>query len=302
MPTSITIGDHAVIINGGPIKTASLHQEWYEDVSDPDALIATLATARPRADILTFWQRLPDTVPKYGYYMERDEIAALPVTSYDHWFSTQIKSRTRGLIRKSAKQGVVVKEVEYTDEFVRGMTSIFNETPIRQGRPFWHYGKTFETVKREFSRYLFRERLIGAFYENELIGLMMLGLAGNYALTGQIISKVSHRDKCTNNSLMAKAVDICAREKVPYLVYLRWGTGSLAEFKRRNGFERIGLPRYYVPLTATGRMAMRAGLHKGLVGLIPDGALTRLKRLRTLGYQSLYSLRNRGTLAADGDL
>ena len=39
------------------------------------------------------------------------------------------------------------------------MTAIFNEAAIRQGRPFWHYGKDFETVKRQFSRYLAREHM-----------------------------------------------------------------------------------------------------------------------------------------------
>ena len=71
--------------------------------------------------------------------------------------------------------GVEVRECAYDDDFVRGMTSIFNETPIRQGRRFWHYGKDFETVKRQFSRNLFREDLIGAYYQGELIGFAMLG-------------------------------------------------------------------------------------------------------------------------------
>ena len=59
----------------------------------------------------------------------------------------QIKSRVRNQIRKAEKEGLVVKEVPYDDDFVRGMTAIFNESPVRQGRPFWHYGKSFETVK-----------------------------------------------------------------------------------------------------------------------------------------------------------
>src|SRR4029077_4258214 len=169
--------------------------------------------------------------------------------------------------------------------FVRGMVSIFNEAPLRQGRPFWHYGKDFDTVKQQFSRYLFREKLIGAYYESELIGFMMLGFAGQYAVTGQIISKIAHREKGTNNGLIAKAVEICAREAVPHLVYVRWDGGSLSEFKRRNGFERVRLPRYHVPLTMTGKAALRLGCHHGVSHLIPESALARLKRLRTSGYR-----------------
>jgi hypothetical protein len=300
--TSLTLHGHDVTVTGRLIREARLQEEWFEDVDDPNELIASLTAGSAKADIFTFWQRLPDTTPKYPYYREADEIAALRIVSYEDWWSNQLKSRTRGLIRKSAKQGVVVKEAEYTDDFVRGMTSIFNETPIRQGRRFWHYGKDFETVKRQFSRYLFREKLIGAYVEDELIGFMMLGFAGQYAVTGQIISKIGHRDKGPNNSLMAKAVEVCARENVPYLVYLNWGTGSLSEFKRRNGFERTSLPRYYVPLTARGQMALRLGLHKGFRNLIPESVQVPLKQLRTKWYKGVNSLRGRNALATEGEL
>jgi hypothetical protein len=297
MTTSVQFHDHEVVIDGPLLKSARLEQEWYEDLEKPEELIAALSEGPSRADILTFWQRLPDVEPRYQHHTEWEEIAALPVTTYDHWWSQQIKSRTRGLIRKSEKQGVTVREVEYTDDFVRGMTRIFNESPMRQGRPFWHYGKDFETVKRQFSRYLFREVLLGAYFENELIGFMMIARAGNYAITGQIISMIKHRDKGPNNCLIAKAVEVCAREKIPYLVYLHWGTGSLAEFKRRNGFEKTRLPRYYVPLTAKGRLALRLGLHKGVVPALPPALLSRLKQVRANWYRSFYALRYPKALA-----
>jgi hypothetical protein len=302
MSNLLRIHDRNVMVSGTLLKEARLEQEWYEDVDDPESLIAALRHESVKPDILTFWQRLPDSAPRYPYHMEWEEVAALPITTYDRWWSEQIKSRTRGLIRKSAKQGVVTREATFTDEFVRGMTHIFNETPMRQGRRFLHYGKDFDTVKRQFSRYLFRERLIGAYYEDQLIGFMMIAQAGRYALVGQIISLISHRDKATNNCLVAKAVEICAREHLPYLVYLNWGTGSLSEFKRRNGFERIALPRYYVPLTATGRLALRLGIHKGVTSVIPDATLTQLKHLRTKWYRRFYALRYRSVLADAGEL
>src|SRR5262249_53056957 len=138
-------------------------------------------------------------------------------------------------------------------------------------------------------------------YQSELIGFMMLGFAGQYAVTGQIISKISHRDKGTNNCLIAKAVEICAREGVPNLVYVRWDAGSLVEFKRRNGFEPVRLPRYYVPMTAKGKLALRLGCENGLSAIIPDAALARVKSLRTAGYRAFYGLKYRHATLADGD-
>lgn len=79
-----------------------------------------------------------------------ESLAVLPIQSFDHWWKNEIRSRIRSKIRKAENKGVVVKRVEYDDAFVQGMTDIFNETPVRQGRTFWHYGKDFETVKREF--------------------------------------------------------------------------------------------------------------------------------------------------------
>jgi hypothetical protein len=295
------IGDQAVLVSGRALKVARLEDEWFEDVRDPDELTDALSRMRPQADILTFWQRLPDVEPRYAFRTEWEDIAAMPVSTYDHWWNHQIKSRTRGLIRKSEKQGVVVKEVEYTDEFVRGMTRIFNESPMRQGRPFWHYGKDFETVKREFSRFLFREFLIGAYVGDELIGFMMVGVSDRYAVTGQIISMLKHRDKAPTICLVAKAVELCAARNIPHLVYLHWGTGSLSEFKRRTGFERTRLPRYYVPITLKGRAALKLGVHRGMVPLLPESVILKLKDARAAWYRTVYRLRHPSETALNAD-
>ena len=173
-----------------------------------------------------------------------------------------------------------MREAAYDDEFVRGMTEIFNEAPVRQGRRFWHYGKDFETVKQQFSRYFFREEMIGAYYGGEMIGFIMLGNAGNYGITGQIISKLKYRDKVTNNALIGKAVEVCAKKNLAYLVYLYWTNDSLAEFKRRCGFQETKVPRYFVPLTRKGKLALKLGLHRGWRATLPDRIKSPLKKLR----------------------
>src|SRR5688572_23030216 len=159
-------------VTKGPVNVIRLEDEWFEDLCDPDALVAALRKETEiGVDVLTFWQRLPDITPRFGYHQEWDEIAVLPSKSYADWWNNQIKSRVRSQIRKAEKEGVVVRETSYDDDFVRGMTVIFNEAPVRQGRRFWHYGKDFETVKRQFSRCLYREHMIGAYYRDEMIGL-----------------------------------------------------------------------------------------------------------------------------------
>ena len=81
---------------------------------------------------------------------------------------------------------------------------------------------------------------------------------------------IRHRKVASTNALIAKAVEVCAEKQAPYLVYGsidygKKGSTSLADFKRHNGFEKINLPRYYVPLTLKGRIALNSNFHKGLI-------------------------------------
>lgn len=278
----VEIAGQTYAMKRGVVTILSLEDEWYDDVRDPDAVIDHLKNSDGfKPDIFTFWQRLPDVKPKFSHHVEWEEIAVLPVQSFDHWWNTQIKGTTRNMVRKSQKIGVVVKETTYTDEFVRGMTEIFNESPIRQGRRFWHYGKSVESIREQFSKFLFREKLIGAYYQDELVGFAMLGNAGRYGALGQIISKTKHRNKAINNALIAKAVELCEAGRLPHLVYAYWNETSLADFKRHSGFEKVCLPRYFVPVTARGKMAMKIGMHHGIKALLPTRAVSSLKSIRS---------------------
>ena len=294
------INGERIMVEGKFLRIAKRHawpqQEWFEDVDNPEMLIAELQKAKPRPDILTFWQRLPDMRPRYSYPMELDSVAALPVKSYSFWWEKQITRNARNKVRKAEKKGIVIKPATFDDQFIEGITTIFNETPIRQGRHYLHYGKDFETVKREFSRFLFREEIFGAYLGPELVGFIMLANAGRYAFLGQIISKIAHRDLAPTNALMAKAVERCADKGLPYLVYAYWLDDSLGDFKRSNGFQKFDLPRYFVPLTPKGTLALKLGLHRGWKEAVPKQMRRPLKNLRRRWNDWRLQLTNEGTL------
>ena len=63
---------------------------------------------------------------------------------------------------------------------------------------------------------------------------------------------------------------------------------SLRDFKERNGFQRVNLPRYYVPLTALGRAAFRMGLHRSMSSHIPTPLADKLRSLRASWYARRY--------------
>jgi Acetyltransferase (GNAT) domain len=291
------INGKRIIMEGRVPRIARLEQDWCEDVEDPEILINTLRKTAGCPDVLTFTQRLPDLEPKYAYQMELDSMAALPIKSYSFWWEKQIDRKARNKVRKAQKKGVTVRMASFDDTFVRGMTSIFNETPIRQGRRFLHYGKDFETIKRQFSRFLFREEIFGAYLAEDLVGFIFLADAGRYAFLGQIISKIAYRDLAPNNALLAKAVERCAEKGFQYLVYALWLDDSLGNFKRSNGFQRFDVPRYFVPLTPIGKLALKVGLHRGWREAVPKQIGKPLKKLRKHWYDLRWRLANECTLS-----
>jgi hypothetical protein len=180
---------------------------------------------------------------------------------------------------------VIVRIAQFDDELARGIHRIYSATPIRQGRRFWHYGKDFETVKREHATYLSRSEFIGAYANEELIGFIKMVYVDRVATLFHIFASDEHHDKRPMNALVAKAVEVCAAKGMQYLIYGKYTYGNkskspLAEFKRRNGFQQIDFHRYYVPLTLTGTLALKLKLHRGLTGMLPSGILTTLVEIR----------------------
>lgn len=279
------IAGQVYTVSAGPLRAIGLEDEWYEDVRDPEQVIKEFQRKSLNADLFTFFQRIPETEPRYSYHHEWESIAVLPITTYENWWNLQVARSARNKIRKSQKAGVEVRVCRYDDAFVRGMTEIFNETPTRQGRRFWHYGKDVETVREQFARYLFREELIGAFLGGELVGFVMVANAGGFAAINQIISKVQHRDKAVTNALVAKTVELCAAKHLPYLAYALWESSSLSEFKRQSGFQEMRLPRYFVPLSVKGRAALKLGLHRGWRALLPQPLAGKLRNWRKSWYE-----------------
>jgi hypothetical protein len=232
-------------------------------------------------------QTLPDTKPQFAFPMEWDNFAALPVSTHEDWWTRQIDNKTRNVVRKSQKSGIQVREVPFDSHIIRGIHTIYNETPVRQGKHFWHYGKSVERVARENATFLDQSVFIGAFLEDVLIGFVKLVLdkdSGQGAMM-QILSLTQHRDKAPTNALISQAVGSCADRKIPYLVYARLSYGkkshdSLVSFKLSNGFKQIDVPRYFLPLSLRGTLALTFGLHRPLVERIPESALNGFRKLR----------------------
>lgn len=283
---STCIQGRTVISNGRWVKVASVrHEELVEGdtVAHPPSFIEELKTCGLKADLLTFAQRIPETVPKFNYHIEWETAAAIPITSFAQWWKNAPYS-TRKAVNRAEKLGVVVKEVEFNDEFVASVCPIFNEVPVRQGRAFWHYGKDFETVKRELDNYLDRSIFLGAYHEDALIGFVKITSVGPTGALTQILSMRQHFDKKPNNALIAKALKVCEAKGCTHFLYGNYvyhdPNSTLTGFKRHNGFEAVPLPRYFVPLTIKGWIILRLGLHRNVKELMPKRLLNVSLRIR----------------------
>ena len=278
-------------IEGRLVRLARIGGEKYLFLDDPAPVLQAAKKCRTRIDIFTFMQRLPDATPKHKYHMEMDNLAVLPVSTFEHWWNHQIRSLPRNRARQAEKRGAVLREVPFSEELVQGIWQIYNEVPIRQGRRFKHYGKDLDTVRKEEATHLDKSIFIGAYLGETLIGFVKLVLDESRTQAGvmNLLSLVEHRDKAPNNALIAQAVKSCEKRGIPYLTYSNFAYGrrerdSLADFKQNNGFERFDLPRYYVPLTPLGELALSLGLHRKLIDWVPGSVWNKFRELRAAWY------------------
>jgi len=280
-----------VIVRGRFVRIAHADLDKYEAVKDPEVTFAELRRVSPRIDIFTFMQTMADKDRHLNFHTEPDNLAILPISTFENWWNHQIRSFPRNRARQAEKRGVVIKEVPFDDELVHGIWEVYNETKVRQGKPNSHYGKNVATVGREAATYLDRSVFIAAFFEGKIIGFVKLILddARQQASLMNIAAMVCHRDKAPTNALIAWSVRACVDRGIPYLMYQNFeygakGEDSLTHFKEINGFERIELVRYYVPLTAKGRLALALGMHKKLANRLPRFVVSGIRAVRNAWY------------------
>jgi hypothetical protein len=286
---SIDIQGTEFIINGRWLRILTLRDDLTHDIENPEVIIDACVRKRIPVDMLVFSQSLPDLWPKFSYHMEWDNIAAVPVSTYKHWLMKQIHPNTRNKINKAKKSGIIVKVESLSRKLAEGMVDIFNETPIRRGRRYSYYGRDVETVEKEWAKDLERSDFLVAYHQEEMIGFIQLVYGKQCARTSGTVAKIAHRNKAPMNALLAKAVEVCAEKQIPYLIYGKYiygnrGEDSLSFFKKNSGFEKIDVPRYFIPLSFWGRLAMNLGLHKGVSSLLPNRTIALMSQIRSQWY------------------
>ena len=284
-----------IAVSGRFLKTARLHGEYYDCIDAPECFIQQLRSLNPSASLFTFLQEIGDQAARHPFYHEPESLAVLPISTYEHWWKKQINDKTRNMIRKARKGGLELRTCPLDDAFLRAIMEIYNECPLRQGKPFKHYGKDFFTIKQDHATFLERSEFIGAFQGEEMIGFIKLVHGRNASSLMQIISKIACREKAPTNALVAKAVEICAMRGIPRLHYGIWSRMGIGEFKKHHGFLQHDIPRYYVPLDFRGRLALKLSLHRNPASYLPESAHDRLFALRSRWNRFWHQTQTRGS-------
>jgi hypothetical protein len=282
------IEGHRVIAVGRWLRIATLQdEEWLEGelVADPPRFVDSLRSSGLRADIFAYSGPIDSTSVHPLGRCDHDNVAVIRTDDLKAWWDG-LPQEARKNTRRAAKKGIEVKVATFDDVFVSGIKAIYDETPVRQGRMFWHYGKALASVKRDNGTYLDRCEFLGAYLGGELVGFMKLVYVGNAGRIMQILCLNAHQDKRPIVALIARAAEICHAKGMKYLIYGKFTYGrktdsSIAEFKRRLGFEQKNFPRYYVPLTWRGRMAVGLGAHAGWLAILPPILINLLLDLRS---------------------
>jgi len=294
----MNISGKDIKIDGRVLQIARLDGDGYKFLPDPEAVLSELRRSRVKPDLFTFIQKLPGTSPRFAYPMEWDNMAVLPVSTFEHWWMQQIGFKARNKAKQAEKKGMVLREVPFDDALVRGIWEIYNECPVRQGRLFPHFGKSLEAVHKMSTTFLGTSVFIGAFDADKLVGFIKLTADDTWSQAGimHIVSRLEYRDKAPTNALIVQAVRSCAERRISHLVYSQFAYGkksrsSLSDFKERNGFGRVDIPRYYVPLTHWGSLAFAMGLHRRMSERVPEPVAAKLRDLRSAWYQRKFNLK-----------
>jgi hypothetical protein len=288
----LTVAEHYVSVEHRfLLRIGRIVGDTYIGIDDPEAIVQGLKKCSTGVDLFTFTQPLPEISIKFAYPVEWDNWAVIEVSGYEQWWTEQIDNKTRNMVRKAQRKGVVVREVPFDGALVRSIWEIYNECPVRQGKPNRHYGLDEATVRRLEATLPNNSIFLGAFLEDKMIGFAKVVVDGNrrQAKIMNIMAMMAYLDKAPVNALIAEVVRICAERTIPCCVYGNFTYGKkqndkLTIFKSNNGFRPVLLPRYYVPLNVMGSLALRFGLHHRLRDRIPESLASRVRSLRSQWY------------------
>lgn len=84
---AFVLQDSLIVTKGRFVRIAEIFDEYWQmadSLPDPECVLEHLKGASHKPDLFTFAQRAPFTEPRFQFYKEWDNVAAMPILSLIH--------------------------------------------------------------------------------------------------------------------------------------------------------------------------------------------------------------------------
>jgi len=127
----LSFGGRELVIERGLCRVAHLDADDYKFLDDPEATIAELRGTKARIDLFTFLQKLPDTTPKHAYPIEWDNMAVLPISTYENWRRNQ--DTTRPILKPFQEESWAIGLRQGDDALLKQVNQFLKDYQARGG-------------------------------------------------------------------------------------------------------------------------------------------------------------------------
>lgn len=284
--TTIFHDSARILLPPNGVGLATIHDEDYLDKTNWDWMGA-IEAIKGHALGFRFPEYLVSQDQEISHAYHASNRSRLNLSDYAHWEKKQIKKDVREGLRRANREGVSVERVAYSNLVVEVASEVFNETPYRQGRRFWHYGKSHEQLRQELAPLSAVSQYFLARKGSEYVGfaqIVPLPHRGS-ARSVHVISKAQHVRSRVSSALIQSIVAYCCDTKLTSFVYGRHiysgnENSNLRKFKERHGFRNYEYKNYYVPVAPLGHAYLAMGLYQGLREMVPKPAIEFAKSIR----------------------
>ena len=251
-------------------STARRANEYDGRLTISQNLISFLATEK--VDVFSFLEtKTPHNLKvgtNTGWYKSNEILLLYELNSYDEWWNA-VGKKTRNMVRKAEKNGVITSAVHPTEELANNICKIYNSSRKKQKRKNSNFGKTKEQVLKEITSSP-KNIFIVSRLRDEVVGFSQLIFHSDTVFIKRLVSLEKYWDKGINNALIAKLFDISAQRGIKKVIFAHWSPWdfyepSLIDFAMHSGFRLCKVNRYYAPLTWNGKIVIQLLTSKRIV-------------------------------------
>lgn len=178
------------------------------------------------------------TIMVEGKQVYLKEAAILKVPSKYEQYLESVGPKTRNMIRKAERAGIIYNEFEWNDRLSE-IYEINTSSDSRQGHRMAASYRKYPDQVNSLEKSAYGIHHIGGFIREKLVAYVELYVLGNFAFVNRILGHRQHLTTGLMNGLIAACVQYALKSKIDYINYLTMENleeNTLSSFKYRVGF------------------------------------------------------------------